>query len=76
MPHKPDKDPTHEGPPRDERSREPLGPMTSDEERPAGDTAEAHDEITPHDLPKGHPGRKEAEREAAESESGTARGNR
>jgi hypothetical protein len=76
MAHERDAEPTHEGPPRDENSREPLGPVTPDEERPAGDTAEAHDEISPHDLPKDHPGRKEAEREAAESESGTARGNR
>jgi hypothetical protein len=71
----PDK-PTHEGPPRDQGSREPLGPMTPERERPLGDTAEAHDEISPHDLPRGHPGRKEAEREAEESESGTTRGNR
>jgi peptidoglycan/LPS O-acetylase OafA/YrhL len=32
-----------------------------DEERPLGDTPEAHDEIGPHDFPKGHPGRKAAE---------------
>jgi hypothetical protein len=67
---------THEGPPRDQRSEEPLGPVTPDDERPAGDTPEAHDEITPHDLPKGHPGRAEAERDAAESGSGSTRGNR
>jgi hypothetical protein len=41
-----------------------------------GDTSEAHEEISPHDLPKGHPGRAEAEQEAAESSSGTTRGNR
>jgi hypothetical protein len=56
--------------------REPLGPMTPDDERPAGDTPEAHDEITPHDLPKGHPGRPEAERRAEASEDGTTRGSR
>lgn len=72
----PPDEPTHSGPPRDQESHEPLGPLTPDEERPAGDTAEAHDEITPHDLPKGHPGRQEAERQAEESESGTTRGNR
>lgn len=70
----PPDEPTHEGAPRDERSDEPLGPMTPDEERPAGDTAEAHDEITPHDLPKDHPGRKAAEQLAADG--GTTRGNR
>jgi hypothetical protein len=67
---------THEGSPRDQRSHEPLGPVTPDEGRPVGDTREAHDEISPHDLPKGHPGRTEAEREASESESGATRGNR
>ena len=46
------------------------------EERPAGDSAEANDEISPHDLPKGHPGRAEAERNAADSETGTTSGNR
>src|ERR687887_129727 len=66
----------HGGAPRDQRWGEPLGPATPDEGRPVGDTGEAHDEITPHDLPKGHPGRTAAEREARESESGTTRGNR
>jgi hypothetical protein len=45
----------------------------SDDGRPLGDTAEAHDEITPHDLPKDHPGRKAAEELAGES--GTTKGN-
>jgi hypothetical protein len=62
-------------PPHDEHSSEPLGPATPDDETPAGDTPEAHDEITPHDLPPDHPGRREAERQAEESESGTTRGN-
>ncbi len=69
-------EPTHEGTPRDRGSEEPLGPATPDAERPLGDTAEAHGDITPHDLPKGHPGRAEAEREAAESGTGTTSGNR
>lgn len=64
----------HEGPPRDEDSDEPLGPATPDPERPAGDTAEAHDEIVPEDLPKDHPGRRKAERLA--EEGGTTSGNR
>jgi hypothetical protein len=72
----PPDEPTHEGPPRDQRSREPLGPVTPDPERPLGDTAEAHDEITPHDLPPGHPGRAEAEREADEDPDHVTRGNR
>ena len=43
-----------------------------DDSRPLGDTDEAHDEINPHDLPKSHPGREEAEREAGDE--GTTRG--
>jgi hypothetical protein len=38
-----------------------LGP---DDRRPLGDTPEAHDEISPHDLPRDHPGRRAAERQA------------
>ncbi|HEU4976205.1 MAG TPA: hypothetical protein VFT50_14020 [Baekduia sp.] len=64
---------THTGAPHDRSAREPLGPLTPDDERPLGDTPEAHDEIIPEDLPKGHPGRAEAERRAAEGE-GVVRG--
>ena len=64
----------HEPPPHDETADEPLGPMTPDEERPLGDTPEAHDEINPHDIPKDSPGRQEAERLAG-GEDGTTRGN-
>jgi hypothetical protein len=53
---------------------EPLGPATPDDRAPLGDTPEAHDEIIPEDLPKSHPGRAEAERQAAEGD-GTVRGN-
>jgi len=60
-------------PPHDSEAEEPLGPMTPDDETPMGDTPEAHDEVSPHDLPPGHPGRKEAEREAGAG--GTTRGN-
>ena len=45
------------------------------DDRPLGDTAEAHDEISPHDLPKGSPARRAAEAQAARR-SGTTRGNR
>jgi hypothetical protein len=67
---------THSGPPRDRGSHEPLGPVTPDSETPAGDTSEAHDEISPHDLPAGHPGRPEAERLAGDEPGGTTQGNR
>lgn len=42
--------------------------LAKDEATPLGDTSEAHDELSPHDLPKDHPGRK-----AAEEQAGTAR---
>ena len=48
--------------------------MTPDEETDLGDTPEAHDEVSPHDLPKDHPGRQAAE-ELAGGEGGTTRGN-
>ena len=60
-------------PPHDTESDEPLGPVTPDDETDLGDTPEAHDEISPHDLPKGHPGRQTAEEMA--DEDGTTRGN-
>jgi hypothetical protein len=66
----------HEPPPHDDDAAEPLGPFTPDDETPAGDTPEAHDEISRHDLPQDHPGRQEAERLAEGSEDGTTTGNR
>jgi hypothetical protein len=57
-----------------EHEREPLGPMTPDEETDLGDTPEAHDEISPVDLPPDHPGRRQAERDAGGVE-GETRGN-
>ena len=45
------------------------------DDRPLGDTAEAHDEISPHDLPKGARNRRLAEAQAARR-NGTTRGNR
>ena len=61
-------------PPHDSEAHEPLGPLTPDDETALGDTPEAHDEISPHDLPPDHPGRDEAERHAG-GEDGTTRGN-
>jgi hypothetical protein len=60
--------------PHDDEADEPLGPMTPDDETDLGDTPEAHDEVSPHDLPKGHPGRHAAE-ELAGGEDGTTQGN-
>jgi hypothetical protein len=45
----------------------------TDDNRPLGDTDEAHDEISPHDLPLTHPGREEAEQVAGGGD-GTTRG--
>lgn len=44
------------------------------DDTPLGDTSEAHDEITEHDLPKGHPGRPAAERMAHRGGGLTTRG--
>ena len=43
------------------------------DERPLGDTDQAHDEISPEDLPKDHPARKEVEDQAGGG-GGTTRG--
>jgi hypothetical protein len=51
-----------------------LSPGGDQDGRPLGDTPEAHDELSPHDLPVGHPGRPAAERQAG-GEQGTTRGN-
>jgi hypothetical protein len=61
-------------PPHDDEADEPLGPATPDSETDFGDTPEAHDELSPHDHPKDHPGRQAAE-ELAGGEGGTTGGN-
>ncbi len=61
-------DEKHSVPPADENAHEPLGPATPDPESPGGSTSEVHREIIPEDLPKDHPGRKEAERQAEEND--------
>jgi hypothetical protein len=43
--------------------------------RPLGDTPEAHDELSPHDIPLGSPARGAAEQQAG-GLAGTTRGNR
>jgi hypothetical protein len=42
----------------------PSTHLIPDDETPAGDTPEAHDEISPHDLPIDHPARPVAEERA------------
>jgi hypothetical protein len=51
---------------------DPAPGMGVAEERPLGDSPELHDEISPHDLPKDHPGRRTAEKLAARGD-GTVR---
>jgi hypothetical protein len=63
-----------QAPPHDDDAHEPLGPATPDDETHVGDTPEAHDDLSPHDLPKDHPGRQAAE-DLAGGEGGTTRGN-
>ncbi|UTI64818.1 hypothetical protein NBH00_01090 [Paraconexibacter antarcticus] len=60
-------------PPHDSDAREPLGPFTPDDESRGGSTPEVHDEVSPHDLPKDHPGR--ADLVAEVGEDGVHRGN-
>jgi hypothetical protein len=45
----------------------PSAHLIPDDDTAAGDTPEAHDEISPHDLPVDHPGRAEAETQAQRS---------
>ncbi|MDQ3631384.1 MAG: hypothetical protein M3417_09020 [Actinomycetota bacterium] len=59
----------------DSEAQGPPADILHDDDRPLGDTEEAHDEISPHDLPPGHPGRQAAEDQAGVGE-GTTRGNR
>ena len=49
--------------------------QTATRDRPLGDTPEAHDELSPHDLPLGSPGRQAAEQQAG-GLHGTTRGHR
>jgi len=56
----------------DETEPLPSAHLIPDDETGAGDTPEAHDEINPHDIPPGHPGRRAAE-EQAETDGDGAR---
>src|ERR1700755_1285751 len=48
----------------------PVPPSAADQDRPLGDTTEAHDELNPHDVPKWD----RATRGAAEEQAGGAGG--
>ncbi len=57
----------------DSEAKAPPADIVEDDDRPLGDTEQAHDEISPHDLPLGHPGREAAEAQSGGNE-GTTRG--
>lgn len=57
----------------DSAAQAPPADILADDGRPLGDTDEAHDELSPHDLPIGHPGRQAAEEQSG-GEQGTTRG--
>ncbi|MEA2247052.1 MAG: hypothetical protein QOH46_1581, partial [Solirubrobacteraceae bacterium] len=57
----------------DETEPLPSSHLIPDDQTPAGDTPEAHDEINPHDLPPDHPGRQAAEEQAGAEHRGDAR---
>ncbi len=48
--------------------------LAEDDGTAVGDTDEVHDEISPHDLPKHHPGRAAAEAMVADEADGTTKG--
>jgi predicted lipid-binding transport protein (Tim44 family) len=55
-------------------NRDNVPRLRAEGERPLGDTPEAHDEISPHDLPPDHPGRRKAEEMAEEQSDGETSG--
>jgi hypothetical protein len=50
----------------DESEPIPSTHLITDEERPVGDTPDAHDEINPHDVPLDNPARHDTEERVAE----------
>ncbi|MCW2998298.1 MAG: hypothetical protein JWN65_1847 [Solirubrobacterales bacterium] len=54
-----------------EDHQDPFPGVGVDESRPMGDSPDVHDELSPHDLPKDHPGRQAAEQQAAERDGVT-----
>jgi len=58
----------------DEREPIPSTHIITDDERPLGDTPEAHGELNPHDIPPDNPARHEAERHVG-GEGADTRGN-
>jgi len=58
----------------DSEAQSPPADILERDDRPLGDTEQAHDEISPHDFPLGHPGRQAAEDQSGGNE-GTTQGN-
>jgi len=44
----------------------------ADDETPVGDTPEAHDKLSPHDIPKSHPAYEDVVREAGGTDGTTS----
>ena len=61
------------GPSGEADSSESIPAQPANASRPLGDTPEAHDEISPHDIPRDSPGRQAAEHMAG-TDDGTTRG--
>jgi hypothetical protein len=60
----------------DEREPIPSTHLITDDERPMGDTPEAHDEVNPRDIPKDNPARQEAEAHVGDDDdAGETKGN-
>src|SRR3954452_1220014 len=53
----------------------PSDHLIPDDQRPLGDTPEAHDEVNPRDIPLDNPARHEAEEQAAAESDDETRGN-
>src|SRR3954471_4521596 len=53
----------------DEREPIPSTHVITDDDRPAGDTPDAHDEIHPRDIPKDNPARQEAEAQVGDDDN-------
>lgn len=51
--------------------RSPFPGIGMDDKTPLGDSPELHDDITTHDLPRGHPARRRAEEQARSGGGGT-----
>ena len=64
--------PTDTHDPDDHDADDGLIDKMTDDETPVGDTPEAHDELSPHDIPKSHPAYEDVVRQAGGTEGTTS----